>query len=137
LSDKTKILHAYSVAGYAVESISSFQQATGYLLALVSWLTVAGLVVQIWRLFACYIACHIFDRQAVSTFRVMASLAVAVYVVDLVVRHVQFAIMTNGTFRLFFSPGDVMNGAIVLLLVVVAEVFSAGAAIAEEHSQIV
>ena len=79
----------------------------------------------------------IFDRQAVSTFRALAYLAAVLYVGDIVDRLVTFAIAGNDGFTFWFTFHDVMHGAWVLFLVIVAEAFSAGAAIAEEYSQIV
>jgi len=67
----------------------------------------------------------------------MAYLAVVLYVVDLVSRMITFAIVSKGGFTFWFHFLDVMHGAWVLCLVIVAEVFSAGTAIAEGYNQIV
>ena len=137
-SDKNEVLRAYSeVAGHALEPISGFQQAAGYSATLMITLTEAVFVVKVWQLFGYYIAGHIFDRQAVSAFRAMAGAAMALYIVSLVMRPIAFAIVSNGGFTLLFWPSDVRHGAMVLLLVILAKIFSVGAAIAEEHSQIV
>jgi len=137
-SDEHQVLHIFSeLSGRALGPISRFQQAAGYLVSLVNILILAAFVVKVWQLIAYYIAGHIFDRQAVSTFRAIAYLAIVLYVADLVDRTITFAIVSNGGFTFWFNFYDVMHGAWALCLVMVAEVFSAGAAIAEEYSQIV
>ena len=136
-SDKDRILRAFAATGHPLESISGIQQAAAYSALLIVSVPAAVFVVKFWRLFAYYIAGHIFDRQAVSTFRAMARVAMAVYVLSLVMRSVELNLLSNGGLTFLFVPDDLLEGAVVLFLVTLAEVFSAGAAIADEHSQIV
>jgi putative transcriptional regulator len=137
-SDKDKILRVFSaVAGHALEPISDFQQAAGFLAVLVGNLPVAALVILFWRLFGHYIAGRIFDQQAVSTFQAMARVAMAAYFVGLVIDHVALVIVSNGGFHFWFEPSDVWHGSMALFLVILAEVFSAGVAVTDEHRQIV
>ena len=136
-SDKDRILRAFAVDGHALESISGIHQATAYSAILMVSLPAAAFVVQVWRLFGCYIAGHIFDRQTVSTFRAMARMAMAYYVLSRVMRLVVITIVSNGGYIFPFVPDDVLVGVWVLLMVILGEVFAVGAAIAEEHSQIV
>jgi hypothetical protein len=137
-SDKDAILRLYGrIAGPTLEPMSGLQHASSYLIILIVWAAAAAIVVKLWQLFGHYIAGRIFDRRAVSTFRVLAWTAVAAFTADLVMRPVLFAIVSNGGFAFWSDPNDLLHAAVVLFLVILAEVFSAGAAIADEHSQIV
>ena len=137
-SDKDTIQRVYSeVAGHALEPISGFQQACGYSTTLLTSLASAVLVVKNWQLFGRYIAGDIFSRQAVFAFRAMARMVVVVAIVELVMRWAAFSIVSNGGFTFWFMPNDALDGAIVLGIVIQAEIFSAGVVIADEHKQIV
>jgi len=137
-SDKQEILRDLgAMSGHTLERISGLQQTASYLVCLVNILILGVFAVKVWQLIGYYIAGHIFDRPTVSTFRTVAHLAIIMYVIDLIGRLVVFAIVSNGGFAFWFTFFDVMHAAWALCLVLLAEVFSAGAAIAEEHSQIV
>jgi len=136
--DKEQLLRNYAAfSGLTVEPISTLQRATAYLVRVIAYVLKAMLVIKVWRLFGHYIAGNIFDRKAVSTFRQAAGLAVAVYVSELVGRHIVLAILTSGHFAFMFWRSDVRYIVMVLFLLVQAQVFSEGAAIADENRQIV
>jgi len=137
-SNKEEILRTFGTgAGHALKPISGFQQAAGYSVSLVANFTAAILVVKVWRLLGDYIAGHIFDQQAISAFRAMAGVAMVAYVVSIATDQVAVTIVSNGGLTFWFELGDLLDGTMVLILVILAEVFSAGAAIADEHSRIV
>src|SRR6516165_9560819 len=98
-SDEDTILRVYGrIAGHALEPISGLQQAAGYAAILAVLAAAAVVVVKLWQLFGHYIAGRIFDRRAVSAFRVLAWSAVAAFSADIVMRPVVFAIVSGGGF---------------------------------------
>jgi len=137
-SHKSELLRIYGEAsGHELGPISPWQQVAGYSTTLLTTLVSSVFVVKNWKMFDYYIAGRIFDRQAVAAFRAMARMAVVMLVVEFVMRFVGCAIVTKGAFAFWFMPGDPLHSAIVLGILTQAEIFSAGAAIADEHSQII
>jgi len=136
--DPVSLARAYSWrAAHELAPVDPLAYYLSLGVVLADWLITALLVFRVWQLFGRYLSGHIFDRLAVTALRGLGWTALAAVLVDIAARPLVFALVSGGGLSFWGRPDDLLYGSMALFLIVMAEVFTAGTAIAEDNRQIV
>lgn len=138
-SDPERVGQVYArIAGTTPVTPTALQLDISLAIVVALILMVAVVVVRVWQLFGHYLRGEIFTESAVSIMAHLGWAALAASIADLLARPLLLAVLTGaGNTKLWGDPHDLLHLMVSLLVIVMAQIYRAGVAMAEENRQIV
>ncbi len=138
-ADADRVAGVYArIAGTAPMAQTGLQRGLSLAIVVALILLTAVVVVRIWQLFGFYLRGEIFNDVAVAAMTSLGCAGLFASVSDLLARPLLLAILTGAeNARLWGDPNDLLHLMVSLLVLVMAQIFKAGVAMAEENRQIV